>query len=80
MAQESITEEDLAELIRGTEEAAALMRGDMSTYLAHIKHADDYTLMAPFDGEPTCGFDASPKRLATMARFFQAGRARLELL
>jgi ketosteroid isomerase-like protein len=81
MAHRNVTNEELAELIRHTAEAAsAYMRGDIRKYLALIKHADDYTLMAPFGGEPKHGFDASPERLEATARFFQAGEADLELV
>jgi ketosteroid isomerase-like protein len=81
MAQRNVTNEELAELIRHAAEAAsAYMRGDIRKYLTLIKHADDYTLMAPFGGEPTHGFDASPERLEATARFFQAGEADLELV
>jgi hypothetical protein len=65
---------ELAGLVRRTAEAgAAWMRGDVSRYLTLITHADDYTLMAPFGGAPTHGFDGSPDRLAALARFFKAG-------
>ena len=81
MAQGNITNEELTELIGRTAEAAsALICGDIRTYLTLIKHADDYTLMDPFGGEPTRGFDASPAHLEAMARFFQAGEANLELV
>jgi hypothetical protein len=54
MAEGRITDEELAELIRRTAEAAsAFMRGDMRRYLSLITHADDYTLMSPFGGTPT---------------------------
>src|ERR687893_3327938 len=60
MAHENVTDEELAELIRRTAEAAsALIRGDIRTYITLIPHADDYTLMDPFGGEPTRSFDAS---------------------
>lgn len=81
MAHGSITDEELADLIRRTAEAnAALMRGDMSRYLTLITHADDYTLMAPFGGAPTRGFDVSSERLAELGRFFRAGTSELELV
>ena len=74
MAQGSITDEELAALIRCTEEAnAAFMRGDMLRYATLITHSDDYTLMAPFGGAPTRGFDDSSERLAELARYFRAG-------
>ena len=60
MAHRHVTDEELAELIRRTAQAAsALIRGDVRTYLTLIPHAENYTLMDPFGGEPTRGFDAS---------------------
>jgi ketosteroid isomerase-like protein len=81
MAHGNVTDQELAELIRRTAEAAsAYIRGDMRRYLTLIKHADDYTLMAPFGGEATRGFDASPARLEATERFFQAGEAELDVV
>lgn len=81
MMHGNVTAEELAELIRRTAEAAsAYIRGDIYKYLTLITHADDYTLMSPYGGEPTRGFDASPERLEATARFFQAGEAELELV
>src|SRR5215217_7747126 len=75
------TEEELARLVRRTADAAsALIAGDMDRYTALIPHADDYTLMAPYGGQPQRGFDASPEALAATARFFQGGEARLEVV
>jgi ketosteroid isomerase-like protein len=80
MAQKNFTEEDLADLVQRVEDAAvALINGDIGAYLTLIKHADDYTLMQPFGGEVTHGFDASPERLDATARFFQGGEAKLEV-
>jgi ketosteroid isomerase-like protein len=82
MAQRNVGDEELAELVRRTAEAAsALIRGDVRTYLALAPHADDYTLMAPFGGEPTRGFDASSENLEALERFFEGGEAeQLELV
>jgi len=81
MAHENVTNKELAELIRRTAEAAsALIRGDIRTYLTLIKHTEDYTLMDPFGGEPTRGFDQSSERLEAMEHFFQGGEAELELV
>src|SRR5215211_4896399 len=56
VAHENVSDEELAELVRRTAEAAsALIRGDIRTYITLIPHADDYTLMDPFGGEPTRG-------------------------
>ena len=81
MAQQSITDKDIADLVRRAAEAnVALMRGDIGEYLALIRHAEDYTLMAPFGGTPTRGFDTSSEHLAALARFFKAGKTDLELV
>src|SRR4029453_3770816 len=59
------SDEDVANLTRRTAEAnAALVRGDIDGYLAIIDHASDYTLMAPFGGAPTRGFDTSREHRA----------------
>jgi ketosteroid isomerase-like protein len=64
--------EDIANLTRRTAEAnTALIRGDIDGYLALIEHAKDYTLMAPFGGAPTRGFDKSSR--AAIAQFFKSG-------
>ena len=53
MAVEGITDEELAELVRRTEEAAsAYMRGDMGRYLELTRHARGFTLMKPSGGAP----------------------------
>jgi hypothetical protein len=81
MAHTNVTEEELAELFRRTAEAAsALIRRDVRTYLALVPHAEDYTLMDPFGGEPTRGFDASSESIEALERFFQGGEAELELV
>jgi ketosteroid isomerase-like protein len=81
MTYRNVNDEELAELIRHTAEAAsAFMRGDMRTYLTFIKHADDYTLMAPFGGEPRHGFDESDEYRESLERYFQGGEARLEVV
>jgi ketosteroid isomerase-like protein len=73
-ARISVTNKDVANLARRTAEAnAALVRGDIDGYLTLIKHAKDYTLMAPFGGAPTRGFDTSSEHRAAMARFFKSG-------
>ena len=81
MTHANVTDEELAELIQRTTEAAkAYIRGDMRTYFTLIGHGDDYTLMSPFGGESTRGFDASSESLEAMERFFQGGEAQLELV
>jgi ketosteroid isomerase-like protein len=72
--------EAAADLIRRAEaQAAAFMRGDMERWSALIRIADDFTLMQPFGGEASHGFDASPERLAQLARTFRKGDATLEV-
>jgi ketosteroid isomerase-like protein len=76
----NVTGEEVADLIRRTAEAAsAFMRGDMRTYLRLIRHADDYTLMAPSGGAPRRGFDASDQAVEAMARYFQGGEAEVQV-
>ena len=75
------TGDDLAELVRRVTEAAdALIRGDIEAYLARIRHADDYTLMAPYGGETTRGFDGSDEARAALERFFRGGEASVEVV
>ena len=81
MADGNVTDEEVADLIRRIAEAAsALIRGDIPRYVMLIKHADDYTLMAPAGGEPRRGFDASDEALEAMARYFQGGEAELQVV
>src|SRR5262245_57529233 len=71
--------EDVASLTRRTAEAnTALVCGDIDGYLGLIEHAKDYTLMAPFGGAPTRGFDMSSR--AAMAQFFKSGTLDQELV
>jgi ketosteroid isomerase-like protein len=70
----AVTDKDVATLTRRTAEAnAALVRGDIDGYLALIEHAKDYTLMAPFGGATTRGFDTSSGHRAALARVFKSG-------
>lgn len=80
MTQGNVTDEEVADLIRRTAEAAsALIRGDIRTYVTLIRHADNYTLMAPAGGEPRRGFDASDQALDALARYFQGGEAEVQI-
>src|SRR3712207_6078351 len=80
MADGSITDEELAELVRRTEEAtSAFMRGDMSRYLDLTPHARGFTLMNPFGGAPT-RYENRRESLEKAAGYFKAGEAKLELL
>ena len=79
MAEGTISDQELAELVRRTEEAtSAFMRGDMDRYLALTPHARGYTLMNPFGGPPT-RYDDRSESLREAAGYFKAGEAKLEL-
>jgi ketosteroid isomerase-like protein len=80
-AQGGITDADLDGLVRRAAAAnSALLRGDIGGYLALISPAEDFTLMTPFGGTPSRGFDGSPEGLAALGRFFRGGTAELELV
>jgi ketosteroid isomerase-like protein len=83
-AQEATTArsaQELADLIMRTEaQASAFMRGDMDTWSSLVRIAEDFTLMQPFGGEASRGFDMSPERLAQLASYFRNGDAKLELV
>jgi ketosteroid isomerase-like protein len=79
MAAETISDEELAELVRRTEEAtAAFMRGDMERYLALTPHARGFTLMNPFGGPPA-RYEDRTESLRAAAGYFKAGDAKLEV-
>jgi ketosteroid isomerase-like protein len=70
----------IAELIKGAEEKnAAFMRGDMDRWANLARIASDFTLMQPFGGPASHGFDTSPKRLAQLAQYFRNGETKLEV-
>ena len=77
----AVTNDELAALVqRVTDAADALIRGDIEGYAARSKHADDYTLMSPYGGDPARGFDDSDEGLAALARFFRGGEAKVEVV
>jgi len=81
MSDGTATDDELAELLRGTAGAAsALIRGDIRAYLAFIDHSDDYTLMSPYGGDVIRGFDGSEGVIEGLERFFQGGEASLEVV
>ena len=80
MTPGDVTDDDVADLERLMSEAAsAIIRGDLRTYATLMRHADDYTLMAPSGGEPRRGFDESDEALDALARYFQGGEAELQV-
>ena len=73
--------DDVAQLIeRAVAKNAAFMRGDMERWHSLVNIAPDFTLMQPFGGPASRGFDASPERLAELARFFKNGETALEVV
>jgi ketosteroid isomerase-like protein len=75
------SKEELVDLVRNTEaQASAFMRGDMDRWSGLVRIAGDFTLMQPFGGEASRGFDTSPERLARLAGYFRNGDAKLELV
>jgi ketosteroid isomerase-like protein len=70
-----------AELVRRSQEAVrAFMRGDVPAYLSFIDIAGDFTLMQPFGGEVTRGFNRSPEWAKGVAEYFKNGEAVVELV
>lgn len=56
MADNGVTDDDLAELVELASEATtAFIGGDMRRYFTLIDHADDFTLMSPTGGAVTVG-------------------------
>lgn len=72
------TAADLAS--RSLEANSALVRGDITAYRALITLTEDFTLMAPFGGEPTRGVDITEERWASIGRFFRNGTLRQEIV
>jgi len=64
---------------RAAEKNAAFMNSDMQRWLTLARIAPDFTLMQPFGGPASHGFDPTPARLADMARTFKSGKTSLEL-
>jgi len=80
MAKGRITDEELAELVRRTEDAtSAFLRGDMDRYLELTRHARGFTLMNPFGGAPA-RYDDRAESVNESSSYFKAGEATLELV
>lgn len=58
---------------------AAFMRGDMKRWSELTPIAADFTLMQPFGGPASHGFDSSPTRLEEMSHFFRNGTTDLQM-
>ena len=74
----AVSEQELVDLVRKTEaRASAFMRGDMDKWSGLTRIPEDFTLMQPFGGEASRGFDMSPERLARLASYFRNGDAKV---
>ena len=81
MSGATATEEELAELVsRSAEAASALVRGEARSYFTLVRHADDFTLMSPYGGDPSRGFDDSDEAVEALAQLFRSGEATLEVV
>jgi len=81
VTESDLTEEELSELVaRAAEATQVFIRGEMRRYYELVNHADDYTLMAPFGGEPRRGFDDSDEALAALSDYFRSGEAQLDVV
>jgi ketosteroid isomerase-like protein len=70
----------IADLVGRSEKAnAALLRGNIDTYLDLITLSDDFTLMSPFGGTPSRGA-YTRERWEEIGRFFRNGTLRQELV
>jgi ketosteroid isomerase-like protein len=79
MAERTISDDELAELVSRTEEATtAFVRGDMDRYLELTSHIRGYTLMNPFGGPPR-RYEDRTESLRAAADYFQGGEAKLEV-
>ena len=65
---------------RAAESNDAFMNGDMARWIALTPHSDGFSLVSPFGGWTTGGFDASPERLAEMAAYFTSATTSLEVI
>jgi ketosteroid isomerase-like protein len=81
MARNGITDADIADLVRRCQyAAAALIRGDVRSYLDLFVHADDYTLIPPFGGTPRHGFDSSQEAVEQLSAFFGGGEVQVDVV
>ena len=68
-------------LVQRSEQQARLFNaGEMQRWLELIQLGDGFTLMQPFGGPASHGFDPSPEHLAALAANFRNGDAKLELV
>ena len=75
-----MTDEELAALVQRITDGASPDFGRDRGAGARIKHADDYTLMSPYGGDPVRGFDDSDGALNALAQFFRGGEEKVEVV
>ncbi len=72
---------EIANLVRrATQANDAFMNGKMDNWLAVTPLSPDFSIMSPFGGWTTDGFDAPPERLAAMSRYFASAKTELEVV
>jgi ketosteroid isomerase-like protein len=75
------TDKEVTRLIQRSAQAnAALMRGDINSYIDLITLTDDFTLMSPFGGTPTYAMEYTRERMEAMGRFFKNGTFEQDLV
>jgi ketosteroid isomerase-like protein len=75
------SDDTISKLIKLSEESnAVLMRGDIDRYQELISLTDDFTIMAPFGGQPTRRVDFTSERMSAMGRFFKSGTLEQEVV
>lgn len=80
MSEDVVTEEEIAELVqRSREAAAAYIRGDGRRYLELVQASDDYTLMAPLGGQTMHRADRTDEAVQAASAYFRGGEADLEI-
>ena len=78
-SEHQIDDNELTELVSRMDEAAdAYIRGDVRHYLSLIHHGPDYTLMPPYGGPTTHGFEYTEEGAEETRRFFASGEATFE--
>jgi len=81
MSGDEVTEADLDELVGILGEAtSAFIGGDMRRYFSLVKHAEDYTLMAPHGGDVAGWFEVTDEVIEQMEQMFRSGEGTLEVV
>lgn len=74
-------DDDVVKLVKlAAEKNDAFIRGDIDTWADLTPIASDFTLMQPFGGPASFGFEKTPQRLAELSQYFRNGKAQLELI